>query len=77
MNNSAILKASVGNISCFDISKHTTGTLRQNLQELNCLVQKGDFDYSLGDDWEKMRTTDQADCLNYLQGDVLGLKELL
>eukprot|EP00835_Amoeboradix_gromovi_P002669 NODE_156_length_16689_cov_0.273960.p2 type:complete len:509 gc:universal NODE_156_length_16689_cov_0.273960:14999-13473(-) len=74
LNNGAILKASVGNISCFDISKHTTGTLRQNLQELSCLVQKGD--YGLGDDWEKMCNTDQADCLNYLQGDVLGLKEL-
>ena len=76
LNNGAILKASIGNISCFDISKHITGTLRQNLQELNCLVQKGDFDYSLGDEWEKMCTTDQADCLNYLKGDVLGLKEL-
>jgi hypothetical protein len=54
------MKAIVGNISCFDISNHTIGTLRQNLQELNCLVQKGDFDYSLGDDWENVCTTDQA-----------------
>jgi hypothetical protein len=76
LNNGAILKASVGNISCFDISKHTTGTLIQNLQELNCLVQKGDFDYSLGDDWENMCRTDKADCLNYLQGDIFGLKEI-
>jgi DNA polymerase type B, organellar and viral len=76
LNNGAILKASVGNISCFDISKHTTGTLRQNLQELGCTIQKGDFDYSLGDDWECMSNDDQADCLKYLQGDVLGLKEL-
>jgi 16S rRNA C967 or C1407 C5-methylase (RsmB/RsmF family) len=47
------LKATVGNIDCFDISKHITGTLRQNLKELGCNVQKGDFDYSVGDDWEK------------------------
>ena len=32
LNNGAILKASVGNISCFDISKHITGTLRQNFR---------------------------------------------
>jgi hypothetical protein len=75
LNNGAILKASVGNISCFDISKHTTGTLRQNLQELNCLVQKGDFDYSLGDDWEKMCITDQTCCLNYTEKVVRTIDE--
>jgi hypothetical protein len=76
LNNGAILKASVGNIDCFDISKHITGTLRQNLLELGCSVQKGDFDYSLGDDWEKMTDDDQSLCLQYLKGDVMGLKEL-
>jgi hypothetical protein len=74
LNNGAILKASVGNISCLDISKHTTGTLRQNLQELGCTIQKGDFDYSLGDDWDCMSIDNQAECLKYLQGDVLGFK---
>jgi hypothetical protein len=34
LNNGAILKASVGNIDCFDISKHITGSLRQNLKEM-------------------------------------------
>ena len=63
-------------IDCFDISKHITGTLRQNLKDLGCNIQKGDFDYSLGDDWEKMSNNDQAMCLQYLKGDVLGLKEL-
>ena len=76
LNNGAILKATVGNIDCFDISKHITGSLRQNLKEMGCIVQKGDFDYSLGDDWEKMSDVDQASCLQYLEGDVLGLKEL-
>ena len=73
LNNGAIFKATVGNIDCFDISK---GSLRQNLKEMGCIVQKGDFDYSLGDDWEKMSDVDQASCLQYLEGDVLGLKEL-
>lgn len=76
LNNGAILKASVGNIDCFDTSKHITGTLRQNLIELGCSVQKGDFDYSLGYDWEKMTVDDQSLCLQYLKGDVMGLKEL-
>jgi hypothetical protein len=76
LNNGAILKATVGNINCFDISKHITGSLRQNLKAMGCTVQKGDFDYSLGDDWEKMSDIDQASCLQYLKGDVLGLKEL-
>jgi hypothetical protein len=76
LNNGSILKATVGNIECFDISKHITGSLKQNLQELNCTIQKGEFDYDLGDDWEKMSQEHQEDCIQYLRGDVLGLKEL-
>ncbi len=76
LNNGAILKATVGNIECFDISKHINGTLRQNLKELGCNVQKGDFDYSLGDDWNNMSLESQSPCIKYLEGDVLGLKEL-
>jgi DNA polymerase type B, organellar and viral len=76
LNNGAILKAEVGNISCFDISKHTTGTLRQNLQELGCAIQKGEFDYNLGDDWHNIAAEDQARCLEYLERDVVGLQEL-
>ena len=71
LNNGAILKASIGNISCFDKSKHITGTLRKNLEELECTVQKGDFDYSLGDEWDNMCNDDQTDCLKYLEGDVM------
>ena len=29
----------------------------------------------MGDEWENMSDDDQADCLKYLQDDVLGLKE--
>ena len=76
LNNGAILKATVGNIDCFDISKRITGSLRRNLKKMGCTVQKGDFDYSLGDDQENMSDIDQASCLKYLEGDVLGLKEL-
>ena len=76
LNNGAILKATVGNIECFDISKHITGTLRQNLIELGCKVQKGEFDYSLGNDWDKMSPKHQSACIEYLKGDVMGLKEL-
>ena len=76
LNNGSILKATVGNIECFDLSKHITGSLRQNLQELNCTIQKGEFDYELGNDWDKMSKEHQDDCIQYLKGDVLGLKEL-
>ena len=76
LNNGAILKATVGNMDLFDISKHITGTLRQNLMELGCTVQKGDFDYSLGDDWDKMSQEDQTLCIKYLESDVMGLKKL-
>jgi hypothetical protein len=76
LNNGAILKASVGNISCFDISKHITGTLRKNLEELQCKVQKDDFDYSSGDDWNEMSIDDQTACVTYLEGDVMGLNEM-
>ena len=76
LNNGSILKATVGNIECFDLSKHITGSLRQNLKELNCTIQKGDFAYDLGDDWGEMTKEDQDNCIQYLQGDVLGLKEL-
>ena len=48
LNNGSILKAGVRNIECFDLSKHITGSLKQNLNELNCSVQKGEFDYELG-----------------------------
>jgi hypothetical protein len=43
---------------------------------MGCSIQKGDFDYSLGNDWENMDKADQESCINYLEGDVLGLKEL-
>lgn len=76
LNNGSVLKATVGNIECFDLSKHITGSLRQNLKELNCVVQKGDFDYDLGDDWERMSKANQDQCVLYLRGDVQGLKEL-
>ena len=76
LNNGAILKATVRSIECFDISKHITGTLRQNLEELRCNVQKGEFDYSLGDDWDNMSAENQSACNGYLKKDVMGLKEL-
>ena len=38
--------------------------------------KEGEFDYNLGDDWECMSIDDQANRLKYLQGDVLGLKQL-
>ena len=41
LNNGAILKATVGNIDCFDISKHITGSLRQNLKEMEGNSSKG------------------------------------
>jgi hypothetical protein len=76
LNNGAILKATVKNIELFDISKHITGTLKQNLEELGCKFQKGEFDCSLGDDWDKMSPVSRSDCIEYLKSDVMGLKEL-
>ena len=73
LNNGAILKVSVSNIECFDISKHTPGTLRRNLEEIECSIQKGDFDC---DEWHKMSMESKSACIKYLKGDVLGLQEL-
>jgi hypothetical protein len=77
LNNGAILKATVGNIDFIDISKHITGSLRHKLKEMGCVVQKGDFDYSRGDDCEKMTKDNQAFLLPYIEGDVLALKKLI
>ena len=76
LNNGAILKATLGNIECFDISKHIPGAVKRNLEELGCSIQKGEFDYSLGDDWHKMSVESKSACIKYLKGDVLDLLEL-
>jgi hypothetical protein len=47
LNDGSILKAVVGKIECFDISKYIGGTSKQALQELKCNVQKCYFDYSV------------------------------
>ncbi len=43
---------------------------------MNCCIQTEEFDYNLGDDWVKISIESQDDCIQYLESDVVGLKEL-
>jgi len=72
----SIFKARFKNIIFMDIKKHTTGSYKDNLKTMGCKLEKGDFNHSNGDDWEKMSEKDKKDCLDYLKIDVMGLKEL-
>jgi hypothetical protein len=76
MSNNSILKANFANIVFFDLWKHTVGSLRSNLESFNCKIQKGEFDHKRSCRWEDMDCGTRQDCLKYLEGDVMGLKEL-
>ena len=64
LNNGAFLKAVAGSMECSDIKEHVSRTLKQTLQELKCNFQKGDFDYSLSNGWDKMLPETSATVLD-------------
>jgi hypothetical protein len=74
---SRINKLKWKNLVTFDLARHLTGKLKDNLKEWKCKVLKGDFDHkrSAGG-WEKMDQETRRDCLKYLKKDVMGLREL-
>ena len=79
INNGSIIKFEYKNIKLFDLCKHLTGSLDANLQDFGCEVQKGTFNHNderLLNGWEGMSQDLRDDCLKYLKGDVMGLKEL-
>ena len=79
VNNGSIVKFEYRNIRLFDICKHLTGSLKENLESFKCNVIKGDFDHNddrLKGGWESMPFELQNKCIKYLKADVLGLKEL-
>jgi hypothetical protein len=73
--NGSVLKGVFKGICFYDVRKHVQGSLKHNLKQWKCDVQKGDFDHSKGCRWEEMPESDRKDCLEYLRGDVLGLRE--
>lgn len=75
LQNGGIVRASYGNLVLIDVSKHTTGSLKNNLKNFKCKTLKGDFDHSKGNYWSKMSIKDRIDCIKYLESDVMGLKE--
>jgi hypothetical protein len=76
VNNGSIIGMKYFNIKMFDICKHLQGSLKSNLKEMKCDVQKGDFNHDLATRWEEMAEEMRAECLLYLRGDVMGLSEL-
>ena len=52
-------------------------SIRSDHNKLGCTIQKGEFGYNLGDDWDCVSFDGQKTCLKYLQGDVLGIKQKL
>ena len=67
LKNGSILKASIGNVECFDISKHITGTLKQNLEELKFSIRNEEFGYGWENDWSRISYKDQQFCIEYLK----------
>jgi hypothetical protein len=76
LNNGSIISFEYKNLRFFDVSKHLTGTLKQNLNSFDCDIQKGDFDHELASRWEDMPAELREESIKYLKGDVMGLKEL-
>lgn len=59
-----------------DISAHLVGTLKSNLEDLKCEVQKGSFDHEKNGPWNTLSDEVKSDLLKYLKADVMGLMEL-
>lgn len=76
INNNSLMKAQFRNIIFMDLWRHTAGSLKKNLEEFECSTQKGDFNHDLHCRWEVMEEELRNECLKYLEGDCMGLKEL-
>ena len=79
INNGSIIQFKYKNICLFDICKHLTGSLKDNLKSFDCKILKGDFNHDderLLGGWENMPLDLKLNCLTYLEADVMGLKEL-
>lgn len=63
-------------INFWDMCRHLVGSLKENLKLYNCGIEKGDFNHSLARPWDEMDQELQAQCLEYLEADVLGMSEL-
>ena len=77
INNGSIILLEYGCLKVMDLCKHMGGeSLKKTLSAWKCAVQKGDFDHEKGQQWETMPEEDKAQCLKYLESDVMGLAEL-
>ena len=64
------------NLTTFDLCRHLDGSLKDNLEGNNCKVSKGDIDHNISTYWENTEPERREEVKQYLECDVLGLREL-
>ena len=75
-HNKRCLKVSVQGKITIDLNQHLVGSLKQNLEDNDCSVAKGDIDHDLSMAWENTTQERKTEVKEYLKADVMGLKEL-
>ena len=76
INNGSVISFEYDYIRLLDVCKHLQGGLKDNLESFKCNIKKGDYDHDKSKKWDTMDKETQDNCLEYLEADVLGLKEL-
>jgi len=74
--NGNLISGTIQKKKLFDIARHLTGTLKENLEAAGCSIAKGSLDHNLSKRWEDTDEARRKECLDYLKCDVLGLREL-
>ena len=62
-------------ITC-DLCRHLDGKLKDQLEDNNCQVSKGDIDHDISVRWEETDENRRREVREYLECDVMGLREL-
>ena len=64
------------NLTTCDLCRHLDGSLKDNLEGNNCKVSKGEIDHNISTYWENTGEARRREVKEYLECDVLGLREL-
>ena len=64
------------NLTTCDLCRHLDGSLKENLESNNCSVSKGEINHNISTYWENTGLGRRRDVKEYLECDVLGLREL-
>ena len=75
IHNSCIIGGEVYGKKLWDVSKHTEGSLDDNLKSIGAKTQKLKFDYDKIDEWDKMEEKLRDELAEYLKADVEGMVE--